>query len=94
SHLLHTAIEAGINRHGKVHAVGDGASWIIDQINDIFGTQANYVVDFYHLCGYLAEAAKIGDSEAPQTWLNLQKKRMKNSEVQEVLIELEPFLEA
>lgn len=63
------------------------------QIDEIFGTQANYVIDFYPLCDYLAAAAKVCDSGAPQTWLNLQKKRLKNSLVQEVLIELEPFLE-
>jgi len=93
SHLLHTTIEAGINQHGKVHAVGDGASWIVEQIDEVFGTQANYLIDFYHLCEYLAAAAKVCDSKAPQTWLTLQKKRMKNSGVQKVLLELEPFLE-
>ena len=93
SHLLHTAIEAGINKHGKVHAIGDGAPWIVGQIDEVFGTQANYLIDFYHLCEYLAAAAKVCDSKAPQTWLNIQKKRMKNSGLQEVLLELEPFLE-
>lgn len=48
SHLLHSAIEAGLNQDSKVHAVGDGASWISEQIDEIFGTQANYVIDFYY----------------------------------------------
>jgi hypothetical protein len=94
SHLLDTTIKAGLNQHAKVHAIGDGAPWIVDQIDDVFGTQANYLIDFYHLCEYLAAAAKVCDSGAPKTWLTIQKERMKNSLSQEVLNELEPFLEA
>ena len=80
-------------QNSPVHALGDGASWIVAQIENVFGKQANYLIDFYHLCDYLAAAAKVCDSKAPQTWLNLQKKRLKNSGLPEVLLELEPFLE-
>jgi hypothetical protein len=93
SHLLHLAIEAGLNQSGKVHVVGDGASWIIKQIQALFGTQSHYLIDFYHLCDYLAAAAKVCDSKASQTWFKLQKERMKNNELHKVLLELEPFLE-
>jgi len=73
SHLLHTAIEAGLNQGQKVHAVGDGAPWIASQIDKIFGEQASYLIDFSHLCEYLAAAAKVCDSKAPQIWGDIQK---------------------
>ena len=33
----------------KMHCVGDGASWIAEQVERCFGTQGNYLVDFYHV---------------------------------------------
>ena len=41
-----------------LHAVGDGAPWIADFVTDKFGSQGSYLLDFYHVCDYLAEAAK------------------------------------
>ena len=41
-----------------VHAVGDGAPWIVGQIEELFGEQGSYLIDFYHVCEYLSAAAK------------------------------------
>jgi len=67
SHLLHTAIEAGLNLYYKVHAIGDGAPWIAELLSEVFGTQANYAIDFLSRSEYLADALSVGDSETPQT---------------------------
>jgi len=56
--LLHSAIRAGIGEKTKVHASGDGASWIVNQVMGLFGERASYLIDFYHLCEYLAAAAR------------------------------------
>jgi hypothetical protein len=40
-----------------VHAVGDGAPWIVGQIEDLFSEQGSYLIDFYHVCEYLSAAA-------------------------------------
>ena len=41
----------------KLHGVGDGAPWIAEQVEAQFGAQGHYLVDFYHVCEYLAAAA-------------------------------------
>ena len=39
--LLHGAIRAGIGDNTKVHAIGDGASWIVNQVMGLFGERAS-----------------------------------------------------
>jgi hypothetical protein len=82
------ASRIGMDSQTKVHGVGDGAFWIADQVERIFGAQSSYLIDFYHQCDYLAAASKscAKDHEA---WFALQKKRMKCGQVEEVLAELE-----
>jgi len=48
------ALEAGAGSQTRIHGVGDGAVWITEQMEAQFGTQAQYLVDFCHLCEYLA----------------------------------------
>ena len=55
--LLSCAVAAGFGTNTQVHGVGDGAVWIAEQFAATFGPQASYLVDFYHVCDYLAEAA-------------------------------------
>ncbi len=50
-------VEAGGGRSTRLHCVGDGASWIGAQAARQFGTQATFLVDFYHVSEYLAQAA-------------------------------------
>ncbi|MEZ5449359.1 MAG: hypothetical protein R3E89_10355 [Thiolinea sp.] len=57
-HLHHCACLAGFGRTTDIHGVGDGAVWIAEQVEQQFGNQATYLVDFYHLSEYLAEAAR------------------------------------
>lgn len=87
------ARRAGLSRSTHVHGLGDGAPWIADQMALHFAAQGEYLVDFYHVCEYLAQAAPrcTHDSKA---WLEQQKTRLKANEVQAVLDTLEPHLES
>jgi len=40
----------GIDNKTKFHIVSDGAPWIEEQIEKHFGDQANFLIDFYHIC--------------------------------------------
>jgi hypothetical protein len=52
--LLNSAILAGFFNPTHLHAVGDGATWIANQVDDKFGAQGSYLLDFYPVCEYLA----------------------------------------
>ena len=91
--LNRLAHAAGLAADSRVHGLGDGAPWIADQIEVQFGAQGSYLVDFYHLCDYLAAAAKICDREFAADWMTLQKERLKTGRLPEVLRALKPFVE-
>jgi len=72
--------------------VGDGAPFLANQVDDKFGAQGSYLLDFYHVCEYLAEAAKSCASNDEKTWTETQKKCLKNNEYKNVLANLKPHL--
>ena len=78
--LLQCAIATDFGAQTHLHAVGDGAPWIAEQIDDKFGTQASYLIDFYHVCEYLAEAAIICAPNKIKEWMETQKKLLKNND--------------
>jgi hypothetical protein len=80
SALLNCAVAAGFGTQTHVHGVGDGAPWIADQTKAKFGTQASYLVDFFHVCEYLAAASKTCAPDNPQVWTETQKNLLKNNE--------------
>jgi hypothetical protein len=86
------AAKAGFGPGSELHAVGDGASWIANQMELHFGSQGHYLVDFFHLCEYLAAAAKVCAPDHPQAWLTVQKDRLKANQVAAVLDSLAPFV--
>lgn len=92
--LRSCAVAAGFGTNTQIHGVGDGAVWIAEQFATTFGPQASYLVDFYHVCDYLAEASHICAPEASHAWLETQKQRLKNNDVAEVLNQLHPSVEA
>jgi len=87
--LRYCAMAVGFGENSHLHAVGDGAPWIAEQIQDKFGTQASYLIDFYHVCQYLAEAAKICSPHDTKIWMETQKRLLKNNEYQTVLFNLQ-----
>jgi len=96
--LLNSAILAGFGRKTQLHAVGDGAPWIAAQVQDKFGIQGRYLVDFYHVCEYLANASSHctsnGSDSEVKNWMETQKKALKNNEYETVLNDLKPYIEA
>lgn len=93
--LLNAAVLADFGNKTQLHAVGDGASWIANQVKDKFGTQGSYLVDFYHVCDYLAGASThcANDNEVKE-WMKNQKNNLKNNQYEKVLNNLKPNLEA
>lgn len=88
------AAKAGFGPGSHLHAIGDGASWIANQVDRQFGTQGTYLVDFFHLCEYLGEAAKVCAANDPHAWLEVQKDRLKVNQVPAILETLAPFIPA
>lgn len=89
------ARRAGFDAQTRVHGLGDGAVWIAEQFERVFGAQASFLVDFYHVCDYLAPAAKACASPPldSSTWLEQQKQRLKEGRAEEVLASLQPHRE-
>ena len=73
--------------------VGDGAPWIADQVDLRFGPQADFLIDFYHLCEYLSSAGEKIAGRGKGVWMETQKNLLKENRLQEVLEGLRPFLE-
>lgn len=87
------AVQAGFGRNSELHAVGDGAPWIADQVELQFGRQGRYLVDFYHVSEYLVAASKRCAANAPDAWVDEQERRLKANQAERVLASLVPFLE-
>jgi hypothetical protein len=83
-----TAAQAGLTARSRVHAVGDGAPWILAQAQEQFGAQGSYLVDFYHVSQYLAAAAPPGKKAGP--WLKRQQDHLLKNKVSQVLRNLAP----
>jgi Uncharacterised protein family (UPF0236) len=90
--LRECALKAGAGSQTKIHAVGDAAAWITDQVELQFGTQAEYLVDLYHLCGYLAAAGAVVAPANPN-WMQEKRDGLKENRWPEVLESLRPYLE-
>ncbi len=92
--LRSCAVAAGFGTTTPLHGIGDGAPGIAEQFTTTFGSQASDLVDFYHVCDSLAEAAPTWAPAAPPTWLETQKQRLQHNEVAAVLTPLEEYGEA
>lgn len=93
--LFGCAKRAGFGRTTQVHAVGDGAEWIARQVEERFGSQGGYLVDFYHACDYLSAAATAihPDANAASAWIDQQKDALKAGQHADVLESLRAHLE-
>jgi hypothetical protein len=87
------ALQAGAGSQTKIHGVGDGAVWIIEQMEAQFGTQAQYLLDFYHLCDYLAAAGEVIAGKDKPAWMEEKKDWLKDNRWKDVLEALRPYLE-
>lgn len=93
--LFGCARTAGFGKGSRVHALGDGAEWIALQVEERFGSQGNYLVDFYHVCDYLSAAAATiySAAEMSKAWFNQQKERLKAGKCAEVIESLRAHIE-
>jgi hypothetical protein len=71
------ALGAGWGAQSRIHGVGDGAEWLEKTFQGSFGAQGSYLLDFFHLSEYLAEAGKAVDAD--DGWLKRQQKLLKES---------------
>lgn len=85
---------AGLGPETYVHGVGDGAPWILEKFKENFGAQGEYLLDFFHVSEYLAEAARarLGEKKAVP-WLRQQQGRLLTNQVTKVLRSLKTHLE-
>ena len=90
----HCTRQAGWGLNSQIHAVGDGADWIRLQSREVFGTQAHFLCDYFHVSEYLGAAAPSCRPAQPDHWRHTQQKRLKRGAVQQVLAALAEHLEA
>lgn len=91
--LLSCAKQVGCGKKTQIHGVGDGATWIAEQIENTFGSNSSYLIDFYHLCEYFHPAAKACSDE-PDSWYKQIKELMLDGKISLVLQMLLPYIEA
>jgi len=91
--MFDCARRSGLGQDSYVHAIGDGAPWIANQVYKQFGANGHYLIDFYHTCDYLSSAA-ASIVENPTTWLEKHKTMLKNGEIDGVMEVLKANLEA
>jgi hypothetical protein len=87
------ALEAGAGSQTRIHGVGDGAVWITEQMEAQFGTQAQYLVDFCHLCDYLSAAGEVIAANDKLAWMEEKKDWLKDNRWKVVLEALRPYVE-
>ena len=90
----HCTRAAGWGLNSRIHAVGDGAEWIQWQSREVFGAQAHFLCDFFHVSEYLGAAAPGCRPAQPDTWRRTQQQRLKRGAVPKVLAALAAHLEA
>lgn len=85
---------AGGGSKTKIHCVGDGAPWIIEQARQRFKEQAGYLIDFYHVSEYLAGAAAVIAKAKAERWLEKQQRRLQDNRAAVIIEELLPYIES
>lgn len=90
-HIRYCVDKAGCGANSKIHAVGDGAPWIAEQVDIQFGSQAKYLIDFYHASEYLAAASRECAVDNPKKWLHTQQQLLKVGRHNIVLNHLKEF---
>jgi len=94
--VLHAGLEwrkvvdmAGAGEATAIHGVGDGAPWIAAEFDRQFGTAGHYLIDFYHVSEYLAQAAALASPQAPDLWRHNQQELLKAGQLDKVLANLD-----
>lgn len=90
-HIRYCIDKAGCGSNSYIHAVGDGAPWIANQVDKQFGDQAKYLIDFYHVSEYLAAASHECAEIDPLKWLHAQQQLLKCGHYETVLSNLKYY---
>jgi hypothetical protein len=94
TNMFECAVLAGMQDGTYVHAVGDGAPWIIEQFKLRFCNRGNYLIDFFHLCEYLSKAAIWCNFFEKDKWLKDSQEKLKAGKQQELFTEIKNKVEA
>lgn len=89
----HCTRQAGWGLNSQIHTLGDGAEWIPLQSQEVFGKQATFLCDFFHVSEYLGDAAPSCRPAQPHQWRRTQQQRLRRGEVQKVIGALAEHLE-
>lgn len=89
----HVTRAAGWGLNSRIHTVGDGAEWIQLQSREVFGEQAHFLCDFFHVSEYLGAAAPVCRPAQPDQWRRTQQQRLKRGAVPQVMAALAEHLE-
>ena len=81
----------GYVKQTRMHCLGDGAFWIREQVERVFGTKGNYLVDFFHLSEYLSWALEKCCAQEAKQWLRGRQNEMKESRIKEVVAILKSY---
>lgn len=81
-------LRAGWGANTQIHPMGDGAVWIEQQARLHFPGSA-FLLDLFHVCEYLGEAAEAcAQKERPSRWLRRQKNKLLKGKADQVIAEL------
>lgn len=82
----------GGGEHTSIHFVSDGAQWIANQVEKIFGAKAHFLIDYFHLSEYLNKAGICCNPTDPAAWAKDQGNLMKIGKTSEVISKLEQHI--
>lgn len=91
--IVYCVNAAGRKGYTILYFVSDGAPWIFDQIEKHFGCSAKYVIDFYHMSQYLADASQCCSPRDKESWRRSMQTLMKEGKITQVLNFLESHIE-
>ena len=86
--LVDCLIKAGAGKSTRLHCLGDGAPWIVNRTMEKLEGQATFLLDFYHLSNYLADAGDVIAGEQKRAWLRQQQEHLKENRIGKVLDQL------
>jgi hypothetical protein len=90
--LAEVVKSAGECERTKIHCLGDGATWIAEQVEILFGSKATFLLDFFHASDYLALAAACCNPRKPRDWMHEQQELLKNNMAHKVLQNIQNHL--
>ena len=87
----HCVAACGWSPSTRIHGVFDGAEWIRLRFEEQFGRSGSWLVDFFHLGGYVAAAGK--SKRKNQCWLSERMSEIKRSDIEPTIAWLAANLE-